>query len=162
MKFINKKHTLIFIIVLLLITNFILSALFIFKNPHPDRKNPDREKGRMYMSLQKEVGFSEGQLTQYQEIRKEQFQYLNPLFNSVRNSKDKFYKLVYDKNVADSIVDNAADSIGYRQKMLDLQMLSYFKKIRSICTEDQLPKFDSTIKKSILRITGKPGKSDPK
>ncbi|MEO6136597.1 MAG: hypothetical protein ABIP35_15690 [Ginsengibacter sp.] len=163
MKFLAKKHTLIFIIILLLITNFVLSALFIFKNPHPDRKSADREnKGRMYMTLQKEVGFSEAQLKDYQELRKEQFQNLKPLFNNVRNSKETFYQFLYDQNVPDSLVNNAADSIGYNQKMLDLQMLSFFKKIRRTCTEEQLPKFDSTIKRSIQRITGMPGKSDPK
>ena len=162
MKFLEKKHTLVFIIVLLLITNLVLSALFLFKRPHSDRKNPDREKGRMYVSLQKEVGFSEGQLKEYQELRKEQFQNLKPLFNNVRNSKEKFYEFLYDQNISDSSINNAADSIGYHQKMLDLQMFSFFKKIRGTCTEDQLPRFDSTMKKSLQRMTGRPGKNSPK
>jgi periplasmic protein CpxP/Spy len=51
-----------------------------------------------------------------------------------------------------------ADSIAQKQKTLDMQMFSYFKNIRNICTPDQVQNFDSTLKKEVTRMVGRPGK----
>lgn len=161
MKVLTRTKSLVFIIVLLLITNLVLLGFFILKNPHEKKMNPNREKGSMYTALQTEVGFSESQLKEYQQLRKDQFQNLKPLFNNVRISKEKFYNLLYQENPSDSLVKVSADSIGYHQKLLDLQMLNYFKRIRQTCTPGQLPKFDTAMKKNLQRMTGRPGKNKP-
>jgi Spy/CpxP family protein refolding chaperone len=112
----------------------------------------------MYHSLEKEVGFSKDQLDQYLSIRKEQMQKVKSLFNDVRDAKKNFYGLIYSDNLSDSLINADADSIARKQKILDMQMLGYFKNIRSICTPAQTQKFDSTIKKEVARMVGHPGK----
>lgn len=154
----KKYKALVSIIIFLLITNFAMLLFFIILDKPADKRAKDRTENGMYNSLQQDVGFSKDQLDQYQSLRTIQRKNVRPLFDKVRQSKMDFYGLLYVQDVSDSAVAAEADSIAQTQKELDLQMFNHFKKIRNICTPDQLPKFDSTIKKVIIRMTGRPGK----
>ena len=154
----KKYKALIFIIIFLLISNFIMLFLFMAKsNPSAKNDTTHDQKG-LYNLLQKEVGFSNAQLDQYQDLRTQQRKTIKPLFNQIRSSKENFYELLYQKNLSDSNLYKDADSIAATQKQLDLQMFDHFKKIRNICQPDQLQKFDSSIKKVIVKMISRPGK----
>ena len=154
----NKKYkALVFIIIFLLVTNFILLILFMSNNSFDKKQTKHDQKG-LYTLLQKEVGFSDVQLNQCQALRTQQRKTIKPLFNSIRGSKESFYELLYKENLPDSILNKSADSIAAAQKQLDLQMFDHFKNIRNICTPEQVPKFDSSIKKVIARMISWPGK----
>ncbi|HXR82866.1 MAG TPA: hypothetical protein VN722_01025 [Hanamia sp.] len=157
MNNITKTKTLVTIIVFLLITNIAMLIFFISLS-RPVKRQKNHETNGMYNSLQNEVGFSKDQLVKYQELRKEQMQKVKPLFNEVRNAKKDFYGLIYSNNISDSLINADADSIAQKQKILDLQMFAYFKNIRSICTPDQAQKFDTTLKREVTRMVGRPGK----
>ena len=77
-----------------------------------------------------------------------------PLFDSLRISKEKFYALLEQSTVSDSIMHNYADKIAMSQKQLDLQMFNYFQQVRKLCTPQQLPQFDSLIKKTVIKMIG--------
>ncbi|MEO9012257.1 MAG: hypothetical protein ABI266_03495 [Ginsengibacter sp.] len=128
-------------------------------NPH-ERKFDKDDKGGLYLSLQKEVGFSQSQLDKYSLLRKEQFQNLKPLFDEVKKSKEDFYSLVPSVNPPDSLVQSKANIINQNQNIVDVNMFTYFRKVRNLCTDGQLEKFDSVFRKSVMsRMTGRPGKS---
>ena len=155
-----KTKSLVTIIIFLLITNIVMLVFFIFLSKPADRKPRNHETNGMYTSLQNEVGFSKEQLDKYQLLRKEQMEKVKPLFNEVRNAKKDFYALIYSSNVPDSLIKADADAIAQKQKTLDMQMFSYFKNIRNICVPDQTQKFDSVIKKVVVRMVGRPGKDN--
>jgi protein CpxP len=96
-------------------------------------------------------------LNTYQSLRKAQLDSVHILFDEVRKAKNDFYNLLYASNVPDSTLSIAADQIAVKQKTLDLHMFNHFKLVRNICTPDQLQKFDTTIKRVIVRMTGKTG-----
>jgi Spy/CpxP family protein refolding chaperone len=155
----NKKYKgLVSIIVFLLITNIVMLILFMTNGNPTDKKDAGREQKGLYTLLQKEVGFSQAQLDQYQALRTEQRKNIKPLFDKIRRSKENFYELLYNENAPDSALNNDADSIAQTQKQLDLQMYSHFQNIRKICTPQQVDKFDSSIKKVIVRMISRPGK----
>lgn len=154
----KKYKALVSIIIFLLITNFAMLLFFIILDKPADKRAKERTENGMFSSLQKDVGFSKEQLDQYQSLRTVQRKTVKPLFEKVRQSKLDFYDLLYMQNVSDSTLANDADSIAQTQKELDLQMFHHFKRVRGICTADQLQKYDSTIKKVIIRMTGRPGK----
>jgi periplasmic protein CpxP/Spy len=156
----TKTKSLVTIIIFLLITNIAMLVFFILLSKPVDRRQRNHETNGMYTSLQNEVGFSKDQLDKYQLLRKEQMEKVKPLFNEVRNAKKDFYGLIYSSNVADSLINADADSIAKKQKTLDLQMFTYFKNIRNICTPEQTQKFDSVIKKVVVRMVGRPGKDN--
>lgn len=155
----TKTKTLTGIIIFLLITN-IAMLIFFMAMAKPEKKQRNHESNGMYNALKDEVGFSKDQLANYQSLRKEQLQKVKPLFNEVRNAKKDFYGLIYSENISDSLIRADADSIAEKQKLLDMQMFAYFKKIRNICTPDQTQKFDSTLKKEVSRMVGRPGRDN--
>ena len=157
MKGLTKTKSLVFIIILLLLTNVALMVFFVLKEK-PAKKQWTPEQGAMYQALKNEVGFSGEQLKQYQELRMQHKENLKPHFNRVNGAKENFYNLLYLPFPSDSLLNAAADSIGSQQKLLDLEMFSSFQKIRNTCTPEQLPKFDSVIKKTVQRMTGRQGK----
>lgn len=153
----TKNKSLVFIIVFLLISNIVMVIFFLVLNK-PDQKNlRGKDQNGMSGMLQKEVGFSNDQVNTYQTLRKAELDSVHRLFDEVRKARIDFYSLLYTSNVQDSTLKVAADEIAAKQKTLDLHMFNHFKMIRSICTPDQLQKFDTTIKKVIVRMTGKPG-----
>lgn len=133
---------------------------FITLSKPGDKRMKTRDNNGMYNSLQKDVGFSKAQLDQYQLLRKDQMNNIKPLFNEVREAKKKLYDLIYLNNIPDSLIMANADSIAQKQKTLDLQMFGYFRNTRNICTPDQLQKFDTSLKKVVQRMVGRPGKDN--
>lgn len=135
-------------------------VFFLVLNKPPQKVVRPHDQNGMSGMLQKEVGFSKDQIDTYLSIRKSQMDTIHVLFDDLRKSKMDFYDLLYSSQVPDSSLNKAADIIAERQKALDLYMFDHFKKVRNICNPDQLQKFDSTIKKVLIRMTGKNGKDN--
>ena len=158
---IKKSNTkaLVFIILILLLSNLALIFFFVFNNKPNERRSRENEKGGMYTSLQNDVGFSQIQLDKYAQLRKDQFETLKPYFEEVRKTKEDFYALIPTDSASDSLVQSKAVLINEKQKVVDIQMFNYFKKVRNLCTEGQFEKFDSVFKKSVVsRMTGNSGR----
>ncbi|MEO8111347.1 MAG: hypothetical protein ABI594_14990 [Ginsengibacter sp.] len=156
----NKKNkSLISIIIFLLITNIAMLIFFVMLNKPAQPKIENVEQGRFSTSLQKDVGFTKEQVDEYQALRKAHFEKMRPLFKTLRDTKFQFYDLMYASPVSDSLVNIAGDSIGEKQKQLDMQMFHYFESVRKVCRPEQLPKFDTAVKNLIIRLTDKPVKN---
>jgi protein CpxP len=158
MDTISKNKSLISIIIFLLIMNLAMLVFFLVLNNQGQRNSHGHDQNGISGLLQKEVGFTKEQLDTYQSLRKDHFDKVHALFDELRKTKTDFYNLIYTSQVSDSSVNGAADLIAEKQKKLDLNMFNYFKMVRNICTTDQLQKFDTTIKKVLIRMTRKPGK----
>jgi protein CpxP len=138
--------------------NLAMLVFFLVLNKTRQKNSHERDQNGLSGMLQKEVGFTKEQVDAYLSLRKAHFDKVHTLFDELRKTKTDFYNLIYTSQVSDSSVNRAADLISEKQKTLDLNMFNYFKMIRNICTADQLQKFDTTIKKVLIRMTGKPGK----
>ena len=159
MKIASSRKSLLIVIFLLLIIDVAILFFFVSKNKPENNHQRDRKESGLYTMLTKEANFTPDQMAKYQELREEQYKNVRPLFSKIRKAKDNFYSLLYSENVPDSTIDAMSDSIAINQKDLDVQMFTYFQKVRSLCTADQIPKFDSSIKKVVMRMTGRQGSS---
>ena len=159
MKIASTRKSLLIVIFLLLIIDLVVLFFFVSKNKPDNGHQRDRKESGLFIMLSKDANFTPEQMAEYQELREEQFKNVKPLFSKIRKSKDNFYSLLYTENVSDSTVNALSDSIAANQKALDLQMFTYFQKVRLLCTPDQVPKFDSSIKKVVMRMTGRQGPS---
>ncbi len=153
-------RVLFLIIILLLVTNVVMLFLFVF-SPEKASKNKRHSSSDMSMPalLKDSVGFSEQQLADYQAFRAVERPKLRELFSKMRTTKEEFYKHIYMDNADSTAAIALADSIGMLQRTIDLNMKNYFSQVRKLCTEDQLPAYDSTIKRVIGRMTGISGRS---
>jgi periplasmic protein CpxP/Spy len=151
----SKNKILISIIAILLLANIGMLIFFEGIKKHGGKDNNDAGKVHSGITdlLKKEVGFSDTQLAQYKTMRKEHWDKMKPLFDEMNNTKTRFYNLLDDPSVNDSLLNNMADSIGIRQKNIDLQIFHHFKEVGNLCTPEQQPKFDSLVVRVIKRMT---------
>ncbi len=142
----GNKNLLIIIAVLLLTNIGVLGYFLVYKKPQEKQEQRDgRNNNGIQDMLQKDVGFSEGQLAEYKQMKDKQRETIRPMYDEMRKAKDSLFRLLKDSTVSDSVAAKAADQIANRQKLLDLQTFTYFRKVRTICTPEQLTRYDSLI-----------------
>ncbi|HVZ95548.1 MAG TPA: periplasmic heavy metal sensor [Chitinophagaceae bacterium] len=153
---VKKNKALVSIIIFLLITNVAMLVFFLVLNNHSPK--PPRNHDGLSGMLQKDVGFSKQQLDAYESLRKGQLDSVHALFDELKKEKIDFYNMIYASSMDDSTLEAAAENIAAKQKELEIKMFYHFKTVRAICTPDQLPKFDSTLKKVVVRMISRAGK----
>jgi periplasmic protein CpxP/Spy len=159
----SNKRSLVFIIIFLLLTNIAVLGYFLWYKKSPrqnDREKENRTNG-IAPALQKEVGFNEQQIAQYNQLKEEQWKKFKPMFDEVRKAKDSLFRLLSNENADDSTINRTADLIGQKQREVDLQAFNHFKRVRALCTPGQLPKYDSLIQR-MMRKMGKPQHGEQK
>ncbi|MFT3678276.1 MAG: hypothetical protein QM781_20450 [Chitinophagaceae bacterium] len=156
----SKNRNLLVIIAVLLLTNVGVLAYFLwYKKPaeiSAHGSGQQRDRNGMADVLQKEVGFDEGQLTKYKELRDRQRDIIRPMFDSMRVAKDGLFKLISTPAVGDSTIEAAADVIAQRQRELDIKTFQHFKRVRNLCRPDQEAKYDSLLLRMFRRMGNKP------
>jgi len=155
MNNIRRNKTLLFIIVILLLTNVIMVVFFF----NMTRKAPPSEEPRRISftdRLKTQVGFSDEQIKAFEPRRNEFWKEMRQKFDSIRDTKKDFFYMVYDSSVPDSVIVERSKLIGEQQQRLDLLVVRYYKDIRTLCTSEQVPKFDSLLPPIIERMV-RPG-----
>lgn len=148
---INKN--LLIIIGVLLITNIAMLVYFLTDKGPARQADPAKQaKTGVADMLQKEVGFSDDQIAQYKGFKEKQKQTIKPMFDDMRRAKDSLFRLLSYPETNDSIISKAADLIAQRQKTLDLQTFNHFKRVRTLCTPEQQPKYDSMVIRMFSRM----------
>jgi len=150
----NRSKVLITIIGILLVANIALVSFFLLKKDGgKPEKRPDR-KTMIANFLKEEIGFSTLQLQQYDSLSTGHSERIKNMFDSLRSNKDKQFKLLAAADFNDSVMNNIAEQSGATQKMMELKMFNHLKKIRLLCTPEQLPAFDSLFVKVLNRRSG--------
>lgn len=157
----SRNKVLLFLIGILLLTNIILVVFFVGKKDG-DKPRGSRDRSTWVRDFLKDsVGFNEQQLTQYDQLRQQNRENMRPLFEDLGNAKLKFYEMV-TQPATDSANQAAAALIGEKQKALDMAFFNHFKQVRSLCTPEQLPKYDSQVQHIIQRMVAPPHRGDRK
>ncbi len=152
----NSKNSKIFLvtIAILLISNIVLLSFFFQKQePDPPSKRQDR---KVYIAefLQKEIGFNQQQLLQYDSLGEGQQKIMRSFFDNMRNKKkQQFQQLVID-NFSDTSINRLADESAAIQRKMEVQMFNHIKSVRQLCLPDQLPRFDTSFAKVFNRRGG--------
>lgn len=160
----SRNKNLLFIIAVLLLTNIAVLGYFLwFKKPEPKQQHSrGGGPGMMIEALQKEVGFTDAQISEYKKLKDLQKETVRPLFDEMRKAKEGLFRLIADSTVSDSAIQAAGNAIAQQQKALDIETLNHFKKVRLLCsTDEQRVKYDSAVLQ-MFRKMGKPRNSDQK
>jgi hypothetical protein len=160
----GNKNLLIIIAVLLLTNIGVLGYFLWYKKPE-SKATQTWGDGRgnnngIQDLLQKDVGFSVEQLAQYKQLKDKQRETIRPMYDEMRKAKDSLFRLLRESSVPDSVVEKAADRIAKQQRTVDLQTYYYFKKVRTLNTPEQLPKYDTLIQNMFSRMNRPPRRSD--
>jgi periplasmic protein CpxP/Spy len=147
-----KNKILLFIIAILLVTN--IAMLFFFMRMKPS-ENQSKKLG-FTEKLKDQVGFTQQQMAVFEPKKKIFWTHVRERSAALKKTKEQFYQFMYDPTVPDSVIQAKADVIGEQQRDLDLYVIKHFKDIRTLCTPEQLPKFDSLLPPLIERMTARP------
>ena len=151
----SNKRSLIFIIIFLLLTNIGILGYFLWnRTPAKPAKKPD-PIGGIATKLKNEVGFDDQQITEYRKLKEKHWATIMPMFGEIRKTKDSLYKLLSNESATDSLINATAETIGQKQKEIDLQAFTHFKQIRALCKPDQLVKYDSLVQRMVRKM-GRP------
>lgn len=138
-----KSKILLIIIGILLVANLVLLSFFMINKPAAKKGMRGDRKAMIAEFLQKEIGFNQQQLQQYDSLNQQHRTKVKAMFDEVRNDKENQFKQVTSANFSDSSIINTAALSAGRQKEIEIVMFKHFKDIRNLCTPQQQPKFDS-------------------
>lgn len=158
----SKNRALILLIIILLLTNIAVLAYFLWPKQPDKLLNQDRNKYRLLEPLKNEVGFSDSQIAEYKKIKDSRSGRIKGKVDDLRKVRDNFYHLLSTQNPSDSVLNSAADSIAYRQKLLDLETFEHFKILRKLCAPDQEARYDSMVQRIVHRWGSPIRNAEPK
>ena len=147
-----KQRVLITIVSILVLANIALLLYFLWFKPNQRNTRPEKNRDMMAYSLENEVGFNQSQMTKYQQLKEEHKTIMKTLFEDMHAIKIHFYKYL-QQSAEDSVIKNAASAIGEKQKSIDLQIFHHFNELRTRCTPEQQPRFDSLIQRVVNKMS---------
>jgi Tfp pilus assembly protein PilO len=148
----NRSKTLVLIIAILLLANIGVLAYFFANKPTPRKNNPSPQwKNALANYLKADIGFDTVQLKQYESLKVTHRKSLDTLFEQLKTEKENRLNFLAENKYSDSSIIQAVNSTSEKQKMLDLQMLRHLRDVRSLCTEEQKGRFDTSIYKIMAR-----------
>ena len=145
------------VITLLLLTANIVTLALLWTNNKPAKEHPGQPPGQAFEFITRELKLDPAQQDAYAKLRDEHQAGVRPLQDSIRKAKDKFFALLQEENVSDTLVQEYSKRIGELEQQRDVITFRHFQKLRSICNKAQQEKFDSIIQE-VLRKMGRPGR----
>lgn len=146
MKSTNK--ILVAAVVLLLVANIALVAFIVLGKGKPADKKAKPDPAEV---MYKELSMTPDQQKQHKQLKEEYFRNMRPYFDSVRAAKSAFYGLLKDTNVTDSTLMIYSNRISQRQAEIDRRTFAHFRRLRTIFTPEQQPRFDAFVEKMMQR-----------
>jgi protein CpxP len=162
MASLTRNKIYVFLIGILLLSNLALVAFLVLNEPPKKEIRKDRPGSYMKEALKNEVGFNDQQMTQFEEMADQHRQQMRPMFEDIAKTKESFYNLLTQPNAADTILNKSAREIGEKQRLIDLKIFLHFQNIRTLCTPEQRPMFDTLIQRVVHRMVFPMRKSDGK
>lgn len=157
----SKNKPLLFIILILLVANLAGIAFNYFmmkKEPH--REKPMDRKEVMGGYLKDQLKFTDTQMAEYEKLSAANKTATEPLFEALREEKEKRLNFLREQNYSDSAIEQAVNRSMLRQAEVDRKMLQHIRNVRALCNEQQKQSFDTGFYKMMRHSRGdrKPSK----
>lgn len=139
--------------ILLLVLNLALISIMLLKpGRHPI---PPHEWVHF---IADELDFSEAQKQKLSQLDQEHHKSIRGLMDDGRKLRNRFFEGLKQEQVTDSMILQGAKSIAANQQQIEMQTFRHFKRIRALCNQDQINKFDEIIFDALKRMGGPPPK----
>ncbi len=133
-------------VVLLLIANLALVGFMVW-----GKKGKEASKTDPYTMMAKELGLTETQAAEHRKMGDEHLKNTKPLMDSLREAKLAFYMQYKDGAAGDSALNAFGQQIGVLQARIEKTNMAHFQKVRQWLKPDQQSKYDTLVKKMMLR-----------
>ncbi len=144
----TKNRWLLFLVLILLISNLVL-AFFYFMD---EKSGTERRKNQQdfAMTVYKEIGLSDTQIDTFKVLKDEFFKEMKPMWGEIRSLKDSLYRNM-GKSMSDSASVQLMDQIAAKNSTADKKMYDHFRRLRSLCNDEQKVRFDTIVPKLVNR-----------
>ncbi len=139
MKAITSNKWVLLLVICLIVTNIAL-GIFAFTS----KRRPD-------YSFKNQVGLTEAQSKVFDEKKKAYFAEMKPYWERVAELKDSLYQRMGDAELSDSTIESYVNKWHEINRNSDIQMFKHFREMRKECTAEQLPVYDSVVRKMMSR-----------
>jgi hypothetical protein len=129
----------------------LLNALLIAWQWFGGQRRPPRPQD----ILKKELQLTDSQMEAYSEMIREHRKVAEPIEKEIHDLK----KQLFDFDI-DSAKQQIAEGIGQRQTELEMSLYNHFKKVRTLCNEEQQKKFDEVLLRALA--AGRPPRPEPR
>ena len=147
----NNNKLLLLIIAVLVIANISMLVYFLQKSAPPVQAQRQDRKAYIADFLKKEIGFSTQQLAAYDTLSTRHRQRIGILFEKLRGNRGDQFNQMVGGHFTDSTINTIARESAATQEELELIMLKHLRNIRLLCTPDQVPKFDTSFAKALIK-----------
>jgi hypothetical protein len=150
-----RQKWLLVLVAILFLTNIATLSIIWVKKPGKNQSsnNPEKKEKRMGQFMVDQLKFDTVQAAAYWKLRDSLMTLQRPLMDSIRTAKLRYYDLLNDPHVNDSMLHTRSNEVTALQKKLDLITFHHFQEVRSLCRPDQLQKLDTVVKEIVNRMT---------
>lgn len=135
-----KTKLLPVLLILLIVLNGFLIFMLINK-PH-ERQRPKQERNFLIT----ELGFNDTQKNKFLALDEIHREHMLSFDEEIRKNKDILFNSFSDENFNSDLIIN---KISIFQAKRDTELFSFFSKVRKLCSDTQIKKFDKIIKKAL-------------
>lgn len=139
MKAITSNKWVLLLVIFLVLTNIAL-AIFAFSSR---RKSEN--------TFKQQVGLTDAQSKIFEEKKKAYFTEMKPQWERVAELKDSLYHRMGDAELTDSAIEDFVQRWHEINRHSDIKLFKHFRDMRQECTPEQVPIYDSVVRKMIAR-----------
>jgi Spy/CpxP family protein refolding chaperone len=158
MEIFKQNKLLKITIIILVLFNIITISTIVWKDfikkPLP-RKNENRESNEnldisenkdVSAILKEELSLTENQAEQIKKLRTDFFEKEKILESQIRSERDSLNSTMFNKNTDEEFAKSLARRIADNEYSMELLRFEQAQKFKSICTPEQLEKFEGLVK----------------
>lgn len=135
-----KSKLLPIILFLLIVLNGVLIFMLINKTHENRQPRPERN------FLTEELGFTNSQKEQFMEFDNLHREKMQEIEHSIMKHKDVLFNSFQKEGFN---IDSLSTQIGLLEGKKEIEIFNFFGKVRSLCTKEQVIKFDDIIKEAL-------------
>jgi periplasmic protein CpxP/Spy len=147
MDIFSQKKLLIQIVILLVLLNLFLIGFFLCKDMLRKPPRQGNETGFRDVSdvLKRELNLSKDQVDQIKVLRSSYFETEEALAAVIKGERDSINMIMFNKSTNEELVRSLARRVADNDYKMELLRFEQAQKLKSICTPEQLEKFENLI-----------------
>lgn len=151
MDIFSQKKFLLRLVIILIVLNLALIGFFWWRSSQAGKPPRPPRAGQRELSgiLKKELNLSEKQTVDFNTIRAEFFEKEKILSEAIRSKRDSMNIMMFSKNANDEQLKSLATGVSEGEYKMELLRIEQASRLRSICTPEQLVKFETLVKEII-------------
>lgn len=141
-------------VILLLVINSGLVIVLVMDRNRSHHRWSEAHWEQAFEKMARKLDYTELQKEQHRSLRKEHMQQMRPLYDTIRQIKVMLFSNNGSAEKSDSLSTIYVEKLSGWQTKINLLNYEYYKKLRSLLTPTQQPRYDSLLHKMMERGRG--------